>query len=115
MNRPTPFRTAPVLAPNLISRSPLRRGLFLIPLVVAWFALSPVAQAVDPPPDGGYPNQNTAEGNNALFSLTTGQSNTALGATALYNDTIGNGNTAAGAGALFNNIGGNANTATGDD
>jgi hypothetical protein len=29
-------------------------------------------QAVVPPPDGGYPNFNTAEGQNALFSLTTG-------------------------------------------
>jgi len=25
--------------------------------------------AVDPPPDGGYPNDNTAEGQDALFSL----------------------------------------------
>jgi hypothetical protein len=25
--------------------------------------------AVDPPPDDGYPNENTAEGEDALFSL----------------------------------------------
>ena len=36
------------------------------------FALSPTARAVTPAPDGGYPNNNTAEGDNALFSLTTG-------------------------------------------
>ena len=28
-----------------------------------------MAQAVSPPPDGGYPGQNTAEGEKALFSL----------------------------------------------
>ena len=41
-------------------------------LAAACLALAPVALAVDPPPDGGYPNQNTAEGEDALFSLTTG-------------------------------------------
>ncbi len=34
-------------------------------------ALAPIAFAVDPPPDGGYPNENTAEGENALFSFNT--------------------------------------------
>jgi hypothetical protein len=34
----------------------LRRGLFLIPLVLGCFALLPRAQAVSPAPDGGYPN-----------------------------------------------------------
>ena len=43
----------------------------IIPLMLACFALSPSAQAVDPPPDGGYPGNNTAEGDDALFSLTT--------------------------------------------
>jgi len=41
-------------------------------LALACFALSPGAQAVSPAPDGGYPGGNTAEGENALFSLTTG-------------------------------------------
>ena len=35
--------------------------------------------AVVPPPDGGYPGGNTAEGASALFSLTTGSYNTAVG------------------------------------
>jgi hypothetical protein len=41
-------------------------------LALTSFALSPWARAVDPAPDGGYPNGNTAEGEDALFSLTTG-------------------------------------------
>ena len=35
-------------------------------------AAGPKAQAVVPPPDGGYPGFNTAEGQNALSGLTTG-------------------------------------------
>ena len=31
------------------------------------FALCPCVQAVVPPPDGGYPGGNTAEGQNALY------------------------------------------------
>ena len=38
----------------------------LIVLTLACFALSPGARAVDPPPDGGYPGDNTAEGEDAL-------------------------------------------------
>ena len=33
----------------------------------------PDAQAVVPPPDGGYPDFTTAEGTNALKNLTTGR------------------------------------------
>ena len=46
----------------------------LIALALVCFGLLPQAQAVVPPPDGGYPGFNTAEGQNALFSLTTGVS-----------------------------------------
>ena len=70
------------------------------------------AQAVSPPPDGGYPGGNTAEGASALFSLTTGGYNTAVGFFSLRSNTIGSFNTATGAGALFLNAGGNPNTAT---
>src|SRR5439155_638 len=97
---------------NLMNRSPLRAFL-LIPLALACFALSPTARAVSPPPDGGYPNQNTAEGQDALFSLTSGFDNTALGFDALFSNTEGNLNTAIGVNALFNNTTGNSNTATG--
>jgi N-acetylneuraminic acid mutarotase len=44
----------------------------LIALTLGCFGLSPQARAVDPPPDGGYPNFNTAEGEDALYSNITG-------------------------------------------
>ena len=81
--------------------------------LLACFAASPTAQAVVPPPDGGYPGENTAEGTHALFSLTTGEFNTGLGWLALQSNTRGNYNTAAGAGALFSNRASEQNTATG--
>jgi trimeric autotransporter adhesin len=92
--------------------SPFGRGLLLIPVLLACFALSPGAQAVVPPPDGGYPGSNTAEGTQALQNLTTGVWNTALGFQALFSDTTGSSNTATGVRALLNNNGAN-NTATG--
>jgi uncharacterized coiled-coil protein SlyX len=95
------------------SRSPLRLGFLLIPLVLACFGLSPATRAVDPPPDGGYPGANTAEGEDALFSLTTGLRNTAIGFEALFNNTTGSVNTATGFGALQSNSTGNGNTANG--
>jgi Collagen triple helix repeat (20 copies) len=112
---------------NSIGRSPLRlglprvqplwiiRGFLLIALALGCFALSPAPNAfgVVPAPDGGYPNANTAEGEDALFSLTTGFANTATGFTALYNNTSGNFNTATGTYSLFTNVRGFFNSATG--
>ena len=60
-----------------ISRSLLRCGFFILSIALCCFALSPPLQAVNPPPDGGYGNQNTAEGTDALFSLTSGVWNVA--------------------------------------
>ena len=91
----------------------LLRAFLLIPFVLACFALSPTAQAVDPPPDGGYPSQNTAEGEDALFSLITGFNNTTIGFKALFSLTTGNNNTASGFEALNNNSTGGFNTAIG--
>jgi hypothetical protein len=85
----------------------------VVVLALLCFALSPEAQAVSPVPDGGYPGNNTAEGNGALFSLTSGSLNTANGAFALFFNTSGSNNTAEGAGALVNNTSGNNNTANG--
>jgi hypothetical protein len=76
------------------------------------FALLPPAQAVVPAPDGVYPNFTTAEGQNALQSLTTGAGNTALGAFTLFGTSTNSFNTAVGAGALDLNTG-DDNTAVG--
>jgi hypothetical protein len=84
----------------------------LITLTLFCLGLLPQAQAVVPPPDGGYPNFTTAEGTNALFSLTTGAANTAVGWYSLFSDTTGSFNTATGTGALLFNTGDN-NTAFG--
>ncbi len=72
--------------------------------VLAWFAIAPLVRAVVPAPDGGYPAFTTAEGQNALFSLTTGSANTAVGWFSLFSDTEGSFNTATGAGSLLFNI-----------
>src|SRR5438132_1640537 len=105
------FQTATLRLTNSISRSPLRRVFFLIPVALALFAFAPAAQAVSPAPDGGYPGNNTAEGTNALFSLTTGGQNTALGGFSLFSDAIGHGNMAIGVQALQADTTGAVNTA----
>jgi hypothetical protein len=89
------------------------RGLLLIPLLLACLALLPVAQAVVPAPDGGYPGFNTAEGDNALLNLTAGIENTANGFAALEFNSTGSFNTANGVNALRANTGGSDNTANG--
>jgi hypothetical protein len=87
------------------------------------------SQAVNPSPDGCYPNFTTAEGCNALRSLTTGAGNTGLGWYSLFSNTTASfstgvgaatlalnnadNNTAVGAGALFLNTTGTENTAVG--
>ena len=85
----------------------------LIVLALIGFAFLTKAQAVVPPPDGGYPGANTAEGDNALLNLTSGVWNTALGAQALNHDTTGHQNTATGYQSLFSNTIGGQNTASG--
>jgi hypothetical protein len=98
-------------------------------ILLACFGFLPGAQPVVPAPDGGYPGGNTAEGENALLSLTSGTNNTAVGwfslktlATGQYNTAIGAGtlfvntgdlNTATGAAALWSNTSGASNTANG--
>jgi hypothetical protein len=98
-------------------------------LVLACFAVSPVAQARRPSEDRGNGNSaaenvqalnlsttgsdNTAHGWFSLFSNTSGSSNTADGFQALLSNTTGTNNTATGFGALFSNTAGNTNTAMG--
>ena len=100
----------------------------LTTIVLVCFGLLPTVQAVSP--DGCLPGGNTAEGCNALLSLTTGTFNTAVGFDSLLSNTDANfntgvgagtlllntadGNTATGAGALLSNSTGQANTANGE-
>src|SRR5207237_2458827 len=82
---------------------------FLIPFVFVCFGLSPAVRAVVPAPDGGYPGFNTAEGTNALFSLTSGVGNNAIGFQALLRNTTGIHNAAHGFAALTKNTTGQHN------
>ena len=104
---------------------------FLIIFSLTCFAFLSKSQAVVPPPDGGYPGGNTAEGYLALASLNTsaGLYNTAIGIYSLLSITdssfctgvgagslfanAANENTAIGAGALLSNTIGDSNTAHG--
>jgi Chaperone of endosialidase len=88
------------------------QNLIHIPILIICFGLLPNARAVSPPPDGGYPGGNTAEGQNALLSRTTGGFNTAVGWFSLESLTTGSFNTGVGAGTLVLNTG-DENTATG--
>ncbi len=97
----------------------LKRAIPLFFVALACFALSPAPKAfgVTPAPDGGYPNNNTAEGKDALFNLNTGMAtdNTATGYQALYSTITSYSNTATGSGALYSDTTGYNNTATGAD
>src|SRR6476660_7797775 len=93
----------------------LRFTLLISLLAASWPFAVPLARAVQPPPDGGYANSNTAEGTDALFSLTSGSVNTAIGFNALFSNTTGDNNTATGNDALAGNTTGSSNTATGFD
>src|SRR6266576_1511056 len=85
----------------------------ILPLALALCCFAPCSalQAVSPPPDGGYPGSNTAEGQNALQSLTSGMHNTVTGFNALFFNTAGSFNTATGSQALKTNTTGANNTA----
>jgi hypothetical protein len=80
--------------------------------ILSALAFLPGVQAVVPPPDGCYSNFTTAEGCNALNSLTTGVGNTGVGSYSLFLNTSGGSNTGIGAAALaLNNA--DDNTAVG--
>jgi hypothetical protein len=96
---------------SMYSLTQLKQATPLLLIVLVGLAVLPM-QAVVPPPDGAYPNFTTAEGQNALQSLTTGAANTALGAYTLFSTTTASFNTAVGAGALDLNTG-DQNTAVG--
>jgi hypothetical protein len=84
-----------------------------IPLMLVWFALSPTAQGQTPTPDMAVLGFNTADGLNALTSVTSGIYNSAFGFSALKADTTGSFNTAVGGQALKFLTSGMQNTAVG--
>ena len=90
----------------------LKKAAQVFLLALACFGLLPTTRAVSPPPDGGYPNFTTAEGTNALQSLTTGSANTAVGWYSLFSSADASFNTGVGAGTLTLNTG-DSNTAVG--
>jgi hypothetical protein len=96
-----------------IRRPSLRRGFFLISLVLVCFGLAPLAQAAGPDTDGNILGSNNGEGIGVLVSRTTGVWNTGTGFEALNHLTAGNQNTATGLRALNSDINGGFNTATG--
>jgi len=94
-----------ILIKTLITQPFSRSNFILITLALLCAAVAPKAYGVVPAPDGGYPGFNTAEGQKALFSLTTGAGNTAIGSFSLLSDTDGSFNTGVGAGTLLFNVG----------
>jgi hypothetical protein len=94
-------------------RSLLRLAFPFITVAAMCFAFLPLTPAVSPPPDGVYAGGNTAEGQNALLNLTTGDFDTAIGASSLSHDTTGGFNTAIGAASLLSDTTGSSNTAVG--
>jgi len=105
-------RQTAVVFPRLQPMKATTSLLFVIVFTLAGVGFWQKAEAVNPPPGGGYPGGNTAEGQNALLSLTSGTYNTAVGLFSLGSNTIGKFNTATGAGALLVSTADN-NTATG--
>jgi Chaperone of endosialidase len=95
---------------NLMNRSSCPLALLLIPLALAYLALSPQASATCE--EGCLTNSNTVLGEDALLS-NTGANNTAIGFDALSSNTIGSDNTATGSSSLRLNTTGDNNTATG--
>ena len=112
---PTKMKTKNMTTPHLrksIGLSPLRPVVISVVLFLACSGLLPAMLAVSPTPDGCYPNFTTAEGCNALNSLTTGTGDTGVGWRSLFSNSTGNFNTGVGVGALvLNNA--DSNTAVG--
>jgi trimeric autotransporter adhesin len=105
-------RQAPSILAKLDTMKITTLSYFIVALALLSLSFSPKAQAVNPPPDGCYPNLTTAEGCDALNSLSTGAGDTALGWRSLFSNSTGSFNTGVGVGALVLNDA-DSNTAIG--
>jgi hypothetical protein len=103
------MKTTPSQLRNSVNWLHIRLACLVIAL--AYFALSPQARATCQ--QGCLTGNNTALGDDALSSNTTGYDNTATGFQALFFNTTGHDNTATGFSALTNNRTGYENTANG--
>ena len=106
LTQPTQLFLSGKIRARDLSRDSYNQGLFLAILAFVIFFLGRTAFGVTPAPDGGYPGQNTAEGEDALLNLSTGTRDTAIGFQALLQNTSGVDTTAIGAGALYSNTSG---------
>jgi Chaperone of endosialidase len=122
------MKTTTLQLKHSMNRLPSRLALMLIPLALAWFALSPTARAVclqgcdtsngstflgDDALVNNTGLWNTAIGYQALSSNTIGGDNVAVGSSALEANSDGYFNVAVGYNAMFSNSSGSFNTATG--
>ena len=104
------MKTTTLASIHSVNRRAYQRILLLIPLVLAYFALSPQARATCQ--EGCFTTNNTVLGENALLN-NTGSNNTGIGFNALQSNTTGGCNTANGFCALCFNTTGFNNTANG--
>src|ERR1044071_1424569 len=88
------------------------RNLIFAAIVSALVCLS-FSQRTQAAPEAPLPGLNTADGDHALFNITTGTGNTAVGWFSLSSNTEGSFNTGLGAGALALNTTEDSNTAVG--
>jgi hypothetical protein len=101
LKEPITMKTVITSNNSLLTILRSRSAFILTALVLVVCVLTQRTQAVSPPPDGGYAGGNTAEGQAALLSLTSGTFNTAAGFFSLRALTEGKFNTALGAGTLL--------------
>jgi hypothetical protein len=113
MNRSSLCTSTNLRLPKSDNQSPFS-PLLVIAIAFASFALASAQAQVSPPPDGGYPNHNTAEGTGALSQTDVSRAvgNTAIGDFALSSNVSGGNNTAVGISALLFGTGSD-NTAIG--
>src|SRR5947208_16347458 len=105
-------RTAKTMKRKLKKMKNRSTILMVIPLILVCFAFAPQTRAVSPPPDGGYPGLNTAEGFQSLQLLIGGFANTGLGWRSNFSAIGASFNVGVGAGSLVLNRA-DANTACG--